>query len=214
MSTDCEQTHVCDVYNLIADEFSDSRNCMWKGTKVFLDAIPSHSIVLDAGCGNGKNMMYRSDLVMKGIDFCPKFVNICEGRGLDVTQANILTIPYADDTFDYVISTAVIHHLDSASRRMNAINECIRVCKPNGKVYITLWAFEQDPTSKHTFVQGVNYVPWKGRKHLSDPKSRYYYLYDRKEIHQIKDQLEADEHDVVIEYERSNHVLIVTKSHQ
>jgi ubiquinone/menaquinone biosynthesis C-methylase UbiE len=48
------------VYNKIAKEFDKTRVSVWSSVKNFLDALPVESTVLDIGCGNGKNMLYRN----------------------------------------------------------------------------------------------------------------------------------------------------------
>ena len=59
------------------------------------------SRVGDIGCGNGKNMQLRTDeLTYYGVDISEVMVNICQARGYNVVQGNILQIPFADDKFD------------------------------------------------------------------------------------------------------------------
>ncbi|KAK4049912.1 tRNA methyltransferase, has a role in tRNA modification [Microbotryomycetes sp. JL221] len=55
-----EQTHVHVVYDLIAQDFSRTRHSRWPFVERFLDSLEPGSIVLDAGCGNGKYLGCRS----------------------------------------------------------------------------------------------------------------------------------------------------------
>ncbi len=59
-----EQEHVHKVYNEIAHTFSDSRYRPWPRVAEFLRTFSSGSSVLDIGCGNGKYLNLRSDLMM------------------------------------------------------------------------------------------------------------------------------------------------------
>jgi ubiquinone/menaquinone biosynthesis C-methylase UbiE len=59
-----EQEHVHKVYNEIAHTFSDSRYRPWPRVAEFLRTFSSGSYVLDIGCGNGKYMNLRNDLIM------------------------------------------------------------------------------------------------------------------------------------------------------
>jgi ubiquinone/menaquinone biosynthesis C-methylase UbiE len=59
-----EQEHVHKVYNDIAHIFSDSRYRPWPRVAEFLRTFSSGSYVLDIGCGNGKYMNLRNDLIM------------------------------------------------------------------------------------------------------------------------------------------------------
>jgi len=57
-----EKNNVINVYDVIADNFSDTRRTVWNGVKDFLDSQERGSIGFEAGMGNGKNMLYRNDL--------------------------------------------------------------------------------------------------------------------------------------------------------
>jgi hypothetical protein len=59
-----EQEHVHKVYNEIAHTFSDSRYRPWPCVEKFLRTFSSGSFVLDIGCGNGKYLNLRNDLMM------------------------------------------------------------------------------------------------------------------------------------------------------
>ena len=127
------------MYSQIAASFSKTRFSVWKEVQDFLNQLKTNSKILDAGCGNGKNMMYRKDLEMFGIDNCMEFIAICQQHSLNVVYADILDIPYLNDYFDSTMSVAVIHHLNSFSERCLAVQEMIRVTKKGGQVFITLW---------------------------------------------------------------------------
>lgn len=64
-----EQEHVHKVYNEIAHNFSDTRHKPWPRVVDFLRTFSSGALVLDVGCGNGKYMNTRDDLMMVGIRF-------------------------------------------------------------------------------------------------------------------------------------------------
>ncbi len=59
-----EQEHVHKVYNDIAHNFSDTRHKPWPRVVDFLRSFSSGSLILDVGCGNGKYMNTRNDLMM------------------------------------------------------------------------------------------------------------------------------------------------------
>ncbi len=44
------------VYELIADHFSDTRHKPWPRVAEFLESRPEGGVVADVGCGNGKYM--------------------------------------------------------------------------------------------------------------------------------------------------------------
>ena len=59
-----EQEHVHKVYNKIAHNFSDTRYKPWPRVVDFIRSFASGSLILDVGCGNGKYMNIRNDLMM------------------------------------------------------------------------------------------------------------------------------------------------------
>ena len=108
-----------------------------------------------------------------GIDNCKNFVTLCKERQLNVLESNIFNLPFEDNTFDYIISIAVIHHLRTESERYKAIDELLRVLKPNGKMLITVWAYENDNFSENKkFKIGDNIVKFNN-------ENRYYFIYNK-----------------------------------
>ena len=171
------ENNVRQFYNNNYEKFDNSRYSIWKAVRNFVDNIAEDSLVLDAGCGNGKNMLYMQarDIKVIGIDFCDRLLNICKEKVLNVKYADVRNIPFENNTFDYVISIAVIHHLSIESDRRKAIDEMLRVCKPNGKILVSVWALEQDKNSRFKFTLGDNIVKW-------DDTTRYYHIHNKDTI--------------------------------
>ena len=171
------ENNVRQFYNNNYEKFDNSRYSIWKAVRNFVDNIAEDSLVLDAGCGNGKNMLYMQarDIKVIGIDFCDKLLNICKEKVLNVKYADVRNIPFENNTFDYVISIAVIHHLSIESDRRKAIDEMLRVCKPNGKILVSVWALEQDKNSRFKSTLGDNIVKW-------DDTTRFYHIHSKDTI--------------------------------
>ena len=128
--------NVKNFYNSNSNDFSNTRHSIWDVVKKFNRSINPKSNILDAGCGNGKNMVYLQNQGhnMTGIDFSDGLLEICKQKNLNVHNSDIRNLPFNDFTFDYVISIAVIHHLNTEEDRIKAINELLRVTKKGGKV--------------------------------------------------------------------------------
>jgi len=142
--------------------------------------------------------------------------------------ADILHLPHPDASFDFAISIAVVHHLSSPERRIQAIVEILRTLKPasenhpGGKALIYVWALEQK-NSRRGWDKGDNQdvmVPWvlkngslKGGS--SDaPKifHRYYHLYEESELE--RDIRQARGRVLESGYEKDNWWAIATPSNE
>jgi ubiquinone/menaquinone biosynthesis C-methylase UbiE len=172
---------VKDVYNTIAKDFSRTRYTVWDGVKIFLDNLPADTLLADIGCGNGKNIMYRTDINHIGIDLCESFIKICEERKLNVRHGSVENIPLESNSVDNTICIAVIHHLKTVEERVKAISELIRITKPGGLVMLYVWCFEQDEKSKNKFKTQDEMVPFKDMQGTAIGY-RYYHLYVNGEI--------------------------------
>lgn len=142
-----EKKYVHCVYNAIAPHFSSTRFAKWPKVSTFLDSLPPGSLVLDAGCGNGKYLGLNPNCFFIGCDISPSLINICADKGHDVIVADAVNLPYKSNFGDAAISIAVLHHLSTEKRRRKAIEELVRVVKKGGFVLITVWAVEQEDSS-------------------------------------------------------------------
>lgn len=181
---DIEKTLVHNTYDRIAHHFSETRFSVWDCVEEFIKNIKPNSIILDNGCGNGKNMN-RKDCFYVGLDTCKSFIDIVYSKGHECMIANCKKLPYLNDTFDYCISIAVIHHIYNMQDRIECIKEMIRVTKSGGYILISVW-------SKHkNYKFGDNIIPWNIRN-TDIIVPRYYYLFTENEVKQLVDGLNVD----------------------
>lgn len=200
-----EDKNVKDVYNHIAKEFDNTRYRPWSCVEEFLDNVPEQSFIGDIGCGNGKNMLYRSDCYNYGCDFSSELVKICLDKNLNVIEGDILNIPFEDNQFDYTICIAVLHHLSTEDKRKKAIDELKRVTKQGGKILILVWAYEQESNSRRKFTKQENFVDWKDKKGNLLGK-RYYYVFKKNELETLVDNPKIIQKSF---YEKSNWGIII-----
>lgn len=174
---------VSEVYNQIAGDFSKTRYKMWPCVERFINGLPSGSSVCEVGCGNGKNLLSRpGELTYSGVDISQEMVRICrEERGLDVVEGDILQVPFSDAAFDHAMSVAVIHHLSERLDHIQAIRELLRITKPGGIVFITVWALNQPKNSKRQFTKPDELVGFTARD-TGEVHYRQYHLYQPGEL--------------------------------
>src|ERR1700747_712586 len=99
MAKSIEDEYVYETYEQIATGFSSSRYKPWPAVQKFVEQIPENKLILDAGCGNGKNMLIKPNQFI-GIDTCNNFISICKERNLNVVFGNITNIPFDNNYFD------------------------------------------------------------------------------------------------------------------
>lgn len=160
---DIEKTYVHKVYDAIAPHFSSTRFAKWPKVASFLHSLDPGSLVLDAGCGNGKYLGLNPNCFFLGCDISSSLVGICKKLGFEVSVGDALSLPYRDNTFDAGISIAVLHHLSNEQRRKRAIAELMRVVKTGERALFTVWAREQENTSliaKWTPLLGNHTEKW------------------------------------------------------
>ncbi len=115
------------------------------------------SLILDLPCGRGFyiNMLrYVSGCRLVGADLDWDVMQMAQANvghlpGVSLNRVNIYHMPYADNTFDAVILSEVLEHVDDD---VTALQEAYRVLKPGGVVAITVphanYPFWWDPINK------------------------------------------------------------------
>ena len=224
-----EDTHVHQVYEHIAPHFSQTRYKPWPLISEFLLSLSPGSVGLDIGCGNGKYLDINPDIYIIGSDRSSELVQIAQRkkktRAGDVAIGDILSLPHRLGGFDFAISIAVVHHLSTRERRVQAIRSILDNLSDSedeskaGRAMIYVWALEQENSRRgwnKEHEQDVM-VPWVMKK----PKDstgyveektfkRYYHLYRKGELEEDIGQAEG----AVVDsgYEKDNWWAIAKRS--
>ena len=99
-------------------------------------------MVLDVGCGTGvlANALARSGggrQTVAGVDVAVGVLAVMRDRGGVVPiAASGAALPFADDTFDLVVSVAAFHHISDADKVAATLSEMWRVTRPGGVAVI------------------------------------------------------------------------------
>lgn len=94
---------------------------------------------------------------MIGVDACQGMVNICRGKQLKACQEDCRFLSQFNDTFDFAICIAVLHHIYEDFHRVQALHEMARILQPGGRGMFTVWSYEENC---HRFTPGDNLVKW------------------------------------------------------
>jgi len=105
--------------------------------------------VLDAGCGGGRNLVYflRNGYQVYGIDPNPEAIKAVKELSKKLSPANPLhnfkiavaeEMPFENDYFDLVISSAVLHFAKNEAHFDSMLRSMWRVLKPGGYFFARL----------------------------------------------------------------------------
>ncbi|XP_076446185.1 tRNA (carboxymethyluridine(34)-5-O)-methyltransferase ALKBH8-like [Babylonia areolata] len=167
-----ERQHVHQVYEEIADHFSDTRHKPWPQIAQFLMDQEPGSILVDIGCGNGKYFGVNTQLCQIGSDRSHNLASIVQSRGFQVFVGDVLAIPVRSASVDVGLCIAVIHHLSTKARRKQAIEELVRILTPGGCVLIYVWAQEQQKDNqKSTYLKPHRQHRKETRTQAASPQS-------------------------------------------
>ena len=105
--------------------------------------------ILDAGCGSGRNLAYfmRSGFDLHAIDRSEEAIEEVRKLGAKLAPGwkdefaqvqSIEKINFANDSFDVVISNAVLHFADNEAHFQRMLHEMWRVLRPGGLLFVRL----------------------------------------------------------------------------
>lgn len=124
-----------------------SKEEIQKTGEEYFDIIDStilnqNSTVLDVGCGSGRWSLYWVDKVKSIEAIDPSLAvltaaNLTHGlSNIRISKASVDNIPFDDETFDFVMSIGVLHHIPDTAK---ALEEITKKCKIGGYVYVYLY---------------------------------------------------------------------------
>ena len=117
--------------------------------QILKNRFSPNSIILDAGCGGGRNLNYflQTGYEVFGIDGNPeaiehlRYVAKTINPKLSPENFQVSTVEkmsFPDEKFDVVISSAVLHFAQSTEHFYQMFQEMWRVLKPNGLFFARL----------------------------------------------------------------------------
>lgn len=139
------------VVNEFGDEwlkfYEHDDDLVKKGGEEYFDIltsemINSNSYVLDIGCGTGRWTKYLapktgfieavdpSDAIFAADKLLGNLQNV------RLLKASVETLPFDDETFDFVMSIGVLHHIPNTSQ---ALIDCVKKVKKGGYFFVYLY---------------------------------------------------------------------------
>lgn len=119
--------------------------------------------ILDAGCGTGRNFpYYRKSAYILAVDNSEAMLKVARKRAenlsnINIRQMNLTQLELPDNSMNNVVATFV---LCTMPKRLEiiALNELVRVAKPNARLYFLEYDYPQNLIKK--FVMRVtSFIP-------------------------------------------------------
>lgn len=110
-------------------------------SKIIFKGIKKEDIVVDVGCGVGRDINILSSMGVKKVIGVDQSLNSLLrvkrlSSELFLVNASNFFLPFKDNSIDVVISKGVIHHTGNTRK---ALEELIRITKPGGKIYLSVY---------------------------------------------------------------------------
>jgi tellurite methyltransferase len=144
--------------------------------QILKNQFSSQMSILDAGCGAGRNLIYflRSGCKVFGVDQNPEAIRYVRGlarelapelSGENFQVSKVEEMPFPDERFDAVISSAVLHFAYNERHFNKMLEDMWRVLKPEGLLFVRL-ASSIGIEDKIELIEGRRY-------HLPDGSERF-----------------------------------------
>lgn len=185
-----------ETWDAIAESFDTTRNKPWEFCLEFIESLNKADTVADLGCGNGRHLFTcakRCSHVI-GVDLSLRLLRIVEKklqdkslRNVSLVHADVVHLPFADNSLDAVLFIASLHNIQGSDHRRAALKEVCRVLRPKGTGLVSVWSRWQDRFFKQTIMQTIIRPRYRGdvdiywrTQNLNIP--RFYHLYGRGEF--------------------------------
>ncbi|GAH89429.1 unnamed protein product, partial [marine sediment metagenome] len=95
-----------------------------------------NSLILEVGCGSGEDAAYvqKASENIIGVDIAPVALKNFLSRGFQGVLADVKELPFHSNSFDYLISSGLLHHLIGQGDLKEYLREFVRITRRGGYV--------------------------------------------------------------------------------
>lgn len=168
------------VWDNIAPEWYEFKQTPSESAREFLNKQKGK--ILDLGSGAGRHLIKLPNSKMYLVDFSHEMIKLAKKKAkeqnieAEFKISKISEIPYEDEFFDAGICFDSLHCVETERQRAQSVKELFRVLKPKAQALISVWSKE---SRRFKNAPKEKLIRWR------DKGTRYYYLYNEKEIHDL-----------------------------
>ena len=139
--------------------------------QILKERYQTNSSILDAGCGNGRNLkwFYNNDYTIYGIDTNTDVIDNVKikysKQATHFSVQNVDALNFDNNKFDHIICNALLHFAQNEIHFTKMFSELVRVLKPNGTIFIRMATLE----GMEKYATHIS----EGRFHLPDGTDRF-----------------------------------------
>ena len=122
--------------------------------------------ILDAGCGNGRNMHWfiQNKYAIFGIDLNEEAISLLKNKYPEMpsdrfTVSALESTSFPDNYFDHIICSAVLHFANSTDQFNKMMKEMVRILKPGGSLFIRMTSDIGIEGKVRLISDGVFHIP-------------------------------------------------------
>lgn len=148
--------------------------------QILKNRFHKHMRILDAGCGEGRNMVYfiRQNFNIYGIDCNREAVQMARILGQSINKAfeaenirhfSIEDNPFPDHFFDAVLCINVLHSAKDRTSFFNLLDHLIQLLKPEGLLFLSMQSkIGLSKISMERYGNNVSYAEENGNFYFSN----------------------------------------------
>jgi tellurite methyltransferase len=129
--------------------------------------------ILDAGCGFGRNMHWfiKNNYAIYGINKNEEAISTLKAKYPSLPGERLLVspveqMPFANNYFNHIISSAVVHFANNTQQFYSMITEMLRLLKPKGSLFIRMTSDIGIEDKVHLLNDGVYSIPDGSKRFL------------------------------------------------
>jgi tRNA (uracil-5-)-methyltransferase TRM9 len=158
-----------EVYNKIANHFSDTRTFLWDDLKPLAQYTKDGNKVLDIACGNGRlyHLFEKKQVEYTGVDYSSKLIDIAKRKYSEATfyVQNMEKLHFPQNSFDVIYCIAAFQHLPTREKRLETLSQIFAILKKGGTLVFVNWNLDstwaQDKYKKFQFEPNDFMIPWR-----------------------------------------------------